>query len=239
MGRQYNRNRRSSRQSGGVPQQFLVVIIAFFLGYLAASFFDIQKVSHWINTQVLEHAQEKKPSVQAQAQQPQVPPKPKFEFYTLLTNDKVPNSSSQNAASATSNHSDNHTTAPASATHAAAAVVTAHPAVAKANISNPLQHSKTKVIVETKPSSALPVQALRKIYVVQVAAFKARQDAEHLKATLILKGFNSSVIPISHPTRGIWYRVLVGPYSNRVLAQKAQEALARNERLRGMVTTIS
>jgi cell division protein FtsN len=235
MGRQYSNSRRSSRQSGGVPQQFLVVIITFFLGYLTASVFDIQKVSHWVSTQVLEHAQEKRPSPKTEAQQTQVPPKPKFEFYTLLANEKVPGtSSSQNGANLTSNHPANHPVASVSATHAAAAAaaVTAHPAVLQSRIT-----AAPASRLLSKPSRPPSTQTPKRTYMVQVAAFKVRQDAEHMKGMLILKGFSANVVPVSHQTRGIWYRVVVGPYINRALAQKAQETLARNERLRGMVTS--
>ncbi|KTC80391.1 Sporulation domain-containing protein [Legionella cherrii] len=73
-------------------------------------------------------------------------------------------------------------------------------------------------------------------FLVQVASFKARKDAEQMKGSLILKGFGAYIIPVSHPVKGNWFRVVVGPYSNRALAQQAQVTLARNERLNGMVT---
>ena len=54
MAREYG-NRRSSRQRGGAPHQFLVVIVTFLLGYLTATLFDVETISHWMNTQVLAH----------------------------------------------------------------------------------------------------------------------------------------------------------------------------------------
>lgn len=229
MARQYG-NKRSSRQRGSAPHQFLVVIVTFLLGYLTASVFDVGTISHWMNTQVLAHQQVKQKPVKAEKQQAQVPPKPKFEFYTLLANEKA-------AGSTTQSNATNHPVRPSatvSATQAAstAAVTTAavHPAIKQP--SNLQQKGPAKV-VEAKP---LPqAQVSKGSYLVQVASFKARQDAEHMKGMLILKGFNVNVVPVQ--ARGSWFRVVVGPYSNRALAQKAQETLARNERLRGMVTS--
>lgn len=58
-----------------------------------------------------------------------------------------------------------------------------------------------------------------------------------MKGSLILKGFGAYIIPVSHPVKGNWFRVVVGPYSNRGLAQQAQVTLAKNERLNGMITS--
>ena len=58
-----------------------------------------------------------------------------------------------------------------------------------------------------------------------------------MKGKLILKGFDVYIIPVNHATKGNWFRVVIGPYSNRVLAQQAQINLAKNERLNGMITT--
>lgn len=228
MARQYG-NKRSSRQRGSAPQQFLVVIVTFLLGYLTASVFDVETISHWMNTQVLAHQQVKQQQpIKAEKQQAQLPPKPKFEFYTLLANEKAAGTTTQSNA----NSRPARPSAAGSATQAAstAAVNTAavHPAIKQP--SNLQQKGPAKV-TEAKPLA----QVSKGGYLVQVASFKARQDAEHMKGMLILKGFNVNVVPVQ--ARGSWFRVVVGPYSNRALAQKAQETLARNERLRGMVTS--
>ena len=56
-----------------------------------------------------------------------------------------------------------------------------------------------------------------------------------MKGLLTLKGFSVSIVSINDVSRGSWFRVVVGPYPNRNLAQKAQIDLAKNERLHGMV----
>ncbi|MGC1182323.1 SPOR domain-containing protein [Legionella sp.] len=221
MGREY-----SSKRSSRVPNLFLVSTITFLLGYLSATFFDLGTLVHWVNTQVLAHHEANKTLNNPQAQQKTtVPHKPKFEFYTLLTNEKMPNSEKLAGSQPSTNAAATSVSASIVATKTTAADTAANvqqPVVAKA--------------LESKPIAPVPVVG-KGTYSVQVAAFKARQDAEHMKGLLILKGFNVMVVPISHSSRGIWFRVVVGPYANRTLAQKAQIDLAKNEHLRGMLTT--
>lgn len=241
MARDYG-NKRSTRQKGGAPQQFLVIIVTFILGYLTASVFDVATIGQWLNNQVLEHEAKKAPvaaKTEPQQVQAQAKPKQKFEFYTLLANEKgasqpaATNPAGNNAA-ATATTTAVKTT-PAQATPTAtgtAAVTTAVNNSVKPRVDNK-QHATVKV-AEGKPLAPTPAAA-RGNFSVQVAAFKARQDAEHMKGLLILKGFDVAVVPVTN-ARGNWFRVVVGPYANRVLAQKAQISLAKNERLRGMVT---
>lgn len=80
-------NRRTSRRNKG-PHQFLVIIVTFLFGYLTASFFDIQMISQWVSTQVLAHYDAEKAPTKVIQEHKQVPPKPKFEFYTLLANER-------------------------------------------------------------------------------------------------------------------------------------------------------
>lgn len=240
MGREYS-TKRSGRAHTSAPQQILVMAVCFFLGYFTATVFDVDAISHWVNSQVLAHHEARKEAPKPQPErQAAIPPKPKFEFYTLLTNEKTPNSqqAANNAAAArpaaTTTTAVTATAPNATATTAqtavAATTVTAtapKPAVAKVPAPAPARVAEVRPVAPT---------ASRGSFSVQVAAFKARHDAEQMKGILTLKGFNVSVIPINHATRGIWYRVVVGPYANRSLAQRAQGDLARNSRLRGMVT---
>lgn len=243
MGREYSK-KRPARAHSSAPQQILVMAVCFLLGYFTATVFDIEAISRWLNAQVLApHESRQEPPKPQPERQAAVPPKPKFEFYTLLTNDKTPNS--QSAANAGNSRSVNtastttntlpaalpNTTATSVAQAAAVVSATAAPAVKS-------QTSKASPLLMAKPTETrLAMPAVDKAtYSVQVAAFKARYDAEHMKGLLILKGFNVNVIPIHHASKGLWFRVVVGPYANRSLAQKAQMDLARNTRLRGMIT---
>lgn len=225
MAREYG-TRNTSRQKSNGPHQLLIITVTFLLGYFTATVFDAETLSRWINTEVL-GSHESKPvasKAKTEPQKAQIPPKPKFEFYTLLANENgatQPNANHRVAAAPTTKAHQNATTA------GTAAVVTAvaHTTNAKAPV--------TVKVAEAKPVRTVSVSS--KPYAVQVASFKTRSDAEHMKATLILKGFNVNVVPVVH-AQGSWFRVVVGPYPNRDLAQKAQMLLAKTERLRGMVT---
>jgi cell division protein FtsN len=48
MAKEYGR--RSSHKNNGVAKQFLVILVTFLLGYLSASIWDINTLSHWLNT---------------------------------------------------------------------------------------------------------------------------------------------------------------------------------------------
>lgn len=251
MAREYN-NKRSSRSRRGASSHFLLITFIFLLGYLAASFFDFETITHWVNTQVLAHHDTKKESAKPETPQHAViPPKPKFEFYTLLANEKKSLGSQANNATTTQSASTSNTatsTQPASPSNAntlastpgtgvvSNAVTTASVATAsaQAKINSPRAPQPS---VLNKGMAAKADASEKGNYLVQVASFKARQDAEQMKGTLILKGFSVYIVPVSHPTKGNWFRVVVGPYANRVLAQQAQVSLARNERLNGMITT--
>lgn len=256
MAKEYN-NRRSPRSRNSVPRQFLAIAVTFILGYLAASFFDVEIISQWVNAQVLAHHEMKKEPTKPQAQAA-IPPKPKFEFYTLLTNEKTssaqPSANAAAQAAAVANNTTHvNSNVPASVTSAAAQTLgsASNPASAAVKTTTNEVVASTAIVPEgtIKPSVPQPksqqpnlatkpdTAAERGTYLVQVASFKGRQDAENMKGTLILKGFNAYIIPVSHPTKGNWFRVVVGPYPSRVFAQQAQLSLAKNQHLNGMITS--
>lgn len=233
MGREYSSTKRPARARSRAPNQFLVITITFLLGYFTATVFDIETITRWLNAQVLAHQDANKAPNKSQAQQQAaIPPKPKFEFYTLLTNEKEKAATAPASARASANSTAVAAANPANAAALQTAINTATTSAVKATTPRVAQAVAVKV-VDAKPVA--PAVG-RGAFSVQVASFKARQDAEHMKGLLTLKGFNVSVVPINHSNRGVWFRVVVGPYANRILAQKAQVDLARNERLRGMLT---
>lgn len=250
MGRKY-KNKQTSKQSGGAPHQLLVIIVTFLLGYFTAVVFDIGTVSHWVNTQVLSHKTE--PRKAPKEEQAAISAKPKFEFYTLLANEKTAasNQASQANAQATAGAAKSaqpvaHATQ-ANATTNTGAVVVSHaasstaPAVltqktspaTKTQLSKDLNAAMVPHMPPERPQAAAATISTGS-FGIQVASFRTQKDAEHMRGVLALKGFSVHVVPVSQP-RGNWYRVVVGPYSNKALAQKTQGTLARNERLQGMV----
>lgn len=239
-------SKRSSRKGNSLPQQVMVMVITFILGYFTASIFDIDTLSHWMTTQVLDTHEAKQQQQPVQNQAQHISSKPKFEFYTLLANEKGAAANQQAARNATTNPQNQGTTPTAVANSASAlssqqantsttvasAATSSIRGVVKPNQVIRSQPIPPKVVT-AKPIAPTPPKS--GTFVVQVAAFKARNDAEHMKGLLILKGFEVSVIPSNTASQGLWFRVVIGPYPNRVLAQKAQVILAKTERLNGMV----
>lgn len=213
--------RAAYRKNRG-PHRFLVGIITFLLGYGTASVFDIETVTQWVNTKVLAH--EEKPAPVKNAPHTAQLPKPKFEFYTLLANDKVP--STAKTVQITKNTAVGIPPDPLRKTNAQPDIPDAAALAAKE-----VQHHS--VAIKTPVIAAQSMKPDMK-YTVQVAAFKAQRDAEQLKGTLILKGYSASIASVSN-AKGNWFRVVVGPYADKASAQNAQAVLAEKEHLRGLV----
>ncbi|TAL60643.1 MAG: SPOR domain-containing protein [Legionella sp.] len=227
MARDYG-NRRSGHQKNSGPHQFLVVVVTFLLGYLTATVFDIQTVSHWMNTQVL-NSEPSKPQPQKPVHA-EIPPKPKFEFYTLLANEKGGPGQTQNKPVAATTAAPTPTV-PTATQQAAAATGT----LAQQPL-QPTQQSPTAAhVAEGKPLAPTQATSSKGAFVVQVASFKARKDAEQMKGMLTLKGFDVKVVPVTN-ANGNWFRVVIGPFPSRQSAQQAQISIAKTEHLNGMVT---
>ena len=190
------------------------------MGYLYASFYDYKKLNVWMSAYVF--GTSARPILPAVTLTANIP-KPKFEFYTLLTKDSstgasavhAPVTSSTSSAPSTSSQPMSLTVTPASAGTTAHAVL------------------PVPLMAETIAHSA-PVLANKETYLVQLASFRAREEAERMRAALILKGFDVNVsVAIQQNIQ--WYRVVMGPYVSREDAQRAQGAFARRERIMGMI----
>jgi cell division protein FtsN len=230
MARDYGHRRSAKRSSA--PNQLLVIVVTFLLGYFTATIMDVQKLSQWINSEILaEHDPVKQP-VKSAEQKQQAIPKPKFEFYTLLANEKGVSQTSnrqgnpQQIAQSTDNNQQQ--TVNKSISNAANDSVKAVGADA---------NNRVVQVSEARPVDNQQAMNRRGTYAVQVASFKTRQDAENMKAKLILKGYDVSVVPVSQP-QGNWFRVVVGPYPDKSAAQSARINLAKTERLNGMIRSI-
>lgn len=214
MAKDYRRGNQRSRSSA--PRRLLGVLAAFLGGYLAATIFDFTSLSTWVNDHLLTEKQTVQPQAKV-AKRPAELPKPKFEFYTLLSKDSsvpevrpkapttpaatTPNTPPQQSMPATPTPTANNTQAPQQAV--------------------PVTQSK-------------PVKA-REAYLIQVAAFNRRPDAENLKAGLVLKGFDVSIATVTTQQGVNWYRVMIGPFHSQEDAQKAQAALVRSEHIKGLI----
>ena len=64
-------------------------------------------------------------------------------------------------------------------------------------------------------------------YSLQVAAIKKSEDANKLRAQLLLLGFDVHIEKVVHGQE-IWHRVSLGPFKDLVAAQKAKAQLKDN-----------
>jgi len=128
------------------------------------------------------------------------PPKPKFEFYTLLPemevvvpDEDLPAPSPAPTASSITDESGSADTA-----------VAAGSAV----------EEDTQVDTETALKAGH--------YILQVASFKRMQDADGLKAQLTLLGYKPVVQTVAIDSNEKWHRVRIGPYADRDALEAAR-----------------
>ncbi len=65
-------------------------------------------------------------------------------------------------------------------------------------------------------------------YLLQVASFKSKKDAEALKIKLLLLNLEASLEKAKIESGGTWHRVIVGPFESRSLLAKARSTLISN-----------
>ena len=117
------------------------------------------------------------------------PPKPKFEFYTLLPEMEVV-------------VPDEELPAPAESSSAAESGAA------------DTETSTGSAVEEAKPTDSDTALGSGH-YILQVASFKSMNDADGLKAQLTLLGFRPVVQTVAINSDEKWHRVRIGPYADR------------------------
>ncbi|WP_131781078.1 SPOR domain-containing protein [Legionella gresilensis] len=239
--------KRPVRQRRNVPKQLVTLLASFLCGYLTATVFDFTSLSAWVNQHVLKHKELPAEKIKVAKQQIV---KPKFEFYTLLAKDNTPPAPTVNRmAVASARNQPIPQLVPNSAMQGAALQGAGNTQQAQpqeiigqrspinSTTQLPNQHVRQAVVSVDNKGSLLAARHSREAFLIQIAAFNRRQDAEHLKAALVLRGFDVAISPILKNNVN-WYRVVVGPFPSRAEAEKAQIAVARSERMKGMIRKI-
>lgn len=94
------------------------------------------------------------------------------------------------------------------------------------------------VKVQTKPvpkPEIAPVAAAGGSFVVQVASFRTSEDANKLATRLKTYQMTTFLETADLGDKGVWHRVLSGPYSSRENADRAADLLRKKERLSALV----
>lgn len=86
---------------------------------------------------------------------------------------------------------------------------------------------KVAPAVRAAPLPPQPTAQLAKgeQFLIQVAAFRSRADAEQRVAALTLSGLAARVEKVTIDNKDTWYRVRLGPYGNAAAASAAQQSL--------------
>ena len=216
MAKEYTRRREHSRREhskSGAMSRFLSLLVCFVMGYLLGSLWNVYQLTQWVQSKM----SPEKPPVKAIAKRAP-PPKPTFEFYTLLSQDKTHASTLHQAEVAST----------------ASSPVISHKSIKEASVATIT--NKTALAIKTAQPVKEPVNS-KEAYAIQIAAFNKREDAEALKGTLVLRGFDVMISPIMQKNM-TWFRVMLGPYGSLSLAQKTQVAILRNEHMKGMIRKI-
>lgn len=238
MVKQFERKPTKSQQSQGLNAVWLC-FVTFVFGYLAASWCDVNQLSHWVSAHVQSKPViENTPNLQASA--PKVT-HPKLEFYTLLANESLsrPNAAVKTAPAVTTVGTQYKDIAikssPVDAQYKEKQVQTAQVSSA----SEPMELAVTQPVSERAP---LPLPATPKTvmpkssgaYSIQVGSFRALTEAQRMKAKLIMKGFSVDIVTVNQQAT-YWYRVMIGPFASLSQAQQAQLAFSRQEHITGMI----
>lgn len=81
--------------------------------------------------------------------------------------------------------------------------------------------------VTPPPQTKTPAPAKEKIFL-QAGSFRKNDEAENMKARLALLGVFASVQAIDLAEKGTWYRVRIGPFSNKTDSDQTSASLREN-----------
>ncbi|MEX1032972.1 MAG: SPOR domain-containing protein [Cellvibrionaceae bacterium] len=89
---------------------------------------------------------------------------------------------------------------------------------------------ESEVVVKPEPiSDAETAKATSVEYVLQVGSFKNADDADRLRAQLILLNLDAKIETVKVRNAETWHRVLVGPFASRATMARARGTLADNQ----------
>ncbi len=98
-----------------------------------------------------------------------------------------------------------------------------------------VKKTEVKPVVAAPKQATVPTVSAEGSFVVQIASFRTGEDAKVLAARLKLYKLSTFVETADLGDKGVWYRVLAGPYSSREGADTAAALLKKKERLSALV----
>ena len=98
-----------------------------------------------------------------------------------------------------------------------------------------VKQAKAKPVAATPKQTTVPTVSAEGSFVVQVASFRTGEDARRLAARLKLYKLSTFIETADLGEKGVWYRVLAGPYNSREGADTVAALLKKKERLSALV----
>lgn len=114
------------------------------------------------------------------------------------------------------------------------------PAATKSALASGAPVAKPAIVPASVPTVAAPATVSvggGERYLIQVAAYRARADAEQQRAALALAGLAARVEQVTIDNSQTWFRVRLGPYADVAAVQAAQHTL-QAQGLKGVVMKV-
>jgi len=92
-----------------------------------------------------------------------------------------------------------------------------------------LQESETIVPASETINEEKPAQEQTTEYILQVGSFPRAEDADKLRAQLILLNLDANIEKVEIRKGEVWHRVVVGPFNNQNALTTARSQLVKNE----------
>ena len=80
-------------------------------------------------------------------------------------------------------------------------------------------------VEETRPANKT---TSNKSFIMQCGSFRKKASAESLRAQIALNGFEANIKPTIEKSGNRWFRVTLGPYSSKRVAERERHQLERN-----------
>ncbi len=215
-----NKRRPSSRQTQRPSFAVWVFALVLIVGLIAGMSY-LNQPAHKKSTrpwaEAFKSLKKQKPASTTKTKTaPKPKPKPEFEFYTALPEgglQPVKAPVSKPVAATSKSATPVPPIKPAPTTTATTPTTT----VSKMIATTPAATTSTT----TKPATTKTSS-----YFLQVASFPKFDDANHLRAKLLLEAYNANIQKTSINGKD-WYRVVVGPYNDSASLNQAQNNLAK------------
>lgn len=217
--------RRTTMKKNNYLSWFFITMISVLFGYSGAWFYHPERMMAAFNHYLI------RKNLKSEPPQYEVPvaatPKPKLEFYTLLTHQVTP-ISSRNPIILSNSSQNSWVPAPGDESRHSEEV----PVLAAI----PTEIAPVRIELSKSSNDVKPAAFLihGKTYMVQLASFRSQKEALRMKAALEHKNFKVTLSMVKQQELS-WYRVLIGPFTSKESAQKAQMAFAKQEHIVGMI----